>query len=167
MLACTRRGIRPGRVQLIYAVELATSQVEASQNRRSCASSPETFAQSFLFRGPGGSSRSSLSVVDRVFSWNPACFRHERGVVGAWPNRRSFLWTSCAGVLVRQRRRSSFTVGTQSLRFTYRIRRMLSCRSNLKEDCFLRTLIASWLADHFHYFLPCMLGASHSLASCF
>ncbi len=68
------------------------------------------------------------------------CLRHVRGCVGrrrsfisspsgrlaAWPNQLSILCTSSAGMLVRQRRRRSSTDGTQSLRLTRRMRRMLS-----------------------------------------
>ncbi len=93
---------------------LVTSRMEALQARRSCASSLETFTQSFLHRawsktrGPESCSRSALSVVAHVFSWTPARLRHVRGGVGrrrslisspsgrlgACPNQQSLLCTS-------------------------------------------------------------------------
>ncbi len=85
-------------------------------------------------------SRSALVVVAHVFSCPPARLRQVRGGVGrrrslissplgrlaAWPKRRSPLCTSSAGMQVRKRRRRSSTDGTQSLRLTRRMQRMLS-----------------------------------------
>ncbi len=127
-------------------IALTTFRTEALQARRSCASSLDTFTQSFRHRawpktrGPESGSRSALIVIAHVFSWPPARLRHVRGCVGgsrslisspsgrlaACPNQRSLLCTSSAGMLVRQRRRRSSTDGTKSLRFTRRMRcRML------------------------------------------
>ncbi len=80
---------RPGWAGII--IELFTS-------RRSCASSLETFNQSFLHpawpktrRG----SRPALIVDAHAFSWPPAHLRHVRGGVG----RRRFLISSPSGRL--------------------------------------------------------------------
>ncbi len=68
-------GIHPGRVEPTSPIELITSRTEALQARRFCASSLETFTQSFLHRvwlktrGPKRGSRSALTVVSHVFSW--------------------------------------------------------------------------------------------------
>ncbi len=54
----------------------------------SCASSLETFTQSFLYRAwpkirsPEIGSKSAWFVVAHVFSWLPARLRHVRGVMG-------------------------------------------------------------------------------------
>ncbi len=141
LLTCACVSIHLGRVEPASLIALTTSRMEALQARRSCASSLDTFTQSFLHRawpktrGPESGSRSA-----HVFSWRPARLRHVRGSVGrrrslisspsgrlvACPNQRSLLFTSSAGILVRQRRRRSSTDGTQSrLRLTRRMRRML------------------------------------------
>ncbi len=115
---------KPGRIEPESPIALTTSLTEALQARRSCASSLDTFTQSFLHRawpktrGPEIGSRSALIVVAHVFSWPPARLHHVRGGVGrrrslisspserlsAFPNQRSLLCTSSAGMLVRQRR---------------------------------------------------------------
>ncbi len=88
LLTCTCVGIHPGRVEPTSPIALTTSRTEALQARRSCASSLNAFAQSFLHctkprtRGPETGSRSALIVVVHVFSWPPACLRHVRGGVG-------------------------------------------------------------------------------------
>ncbi len=128
----------PGRVELALPIALTTSRAEALQARRSRASSVDTFTQSCLHRAcpktrsPEIGSRSALIVVVHVFSWPPARLHHVRGGVGrrslvsspsgrleAWPNQRSLLCKSSAGMRVRQRRRRSSTDGSQSLRLTY------------------------------------------------
>ncbi len=48
LLTCTCVGIHPGRVELASPIALTTSRTEALQARRSCASSLDTFTQSFL-----------------------------------------------------------------------------------------------------------------------
>ncbi len=66
-----------------------------------CASSLETFTQSFLHRvqpktcGPERSSRSALIVATHVFSWSPVRLRHVQGGVG----RRISLIGSQSGCL--------------------------------------------------------------------
>ncbi len=135
--------IHLGLVEPVSPIELTTSRAEALQAPRSCASSLDTFTQSFLHRawpttrGPDIGSRSALVVVAHVFSWPPARLRHVWGGVGrrrslisspsgrlvAWPNQRSLLCTSSAGMLVREMQWRSSTDGTQSLRLT---RRMLA-----------------------------------------
>ncbi len=134
------------RVEPASPAALTTSRTDALQARRSCASSLDTFTQSFLHRAwpktrsPEIGSRSALIVVAHVFSWPAARLRHVRGGVGrrrslinsrsgrlaACPNQRSLLCTSGAGMLVRQRRRRRSADGTESLRLTRRMRRMLS-----------------------------------------
>ncbi len=146
LLTCTCVGIHPGWVEPASPIALTTSRTDALQARRSCASSLDTFTQSFLHcawpktRGPDIGSTSALIVVAHVFSWPLARLHHVRGGIGrrrslisspsgrlaAWPNQRSLLYTSSAGILVRQRRRRSSTDGTQSLRLTRGMRRMLS-----------------------------------------
>ncbi len=144
LLTCTCVGIHPGRVESASPIALTTSRTEALPARRSCGSSLNTFAQSLLHRAwpktrcPDIDSRSALIVVAHVFGWPSARLRHVRGGVGrrslisspsgslaARPNQRSLLCTISAGMLVRQRRRHSSTDGTQSLRLTRRMRRML------------------------------------------
>ncbi len=132
--------------QLASPIALTTSRTEALQARRSCASSLDTFTQSFFhcacpkICGPVSGSRSALIVVAHVFSWPPARLHHVRGGVErrralisspsgrlvVRPNQRILLCTNSAGILVRQRRRRSSTDGTQSLRLTRRMRWMLS-----------------------------------------
>ncbi len=146
LLSCTCVGIHPGRVEPASPIALTTSRKEALQARRSCASSLDTFTQSFLHRawpktrGPEIGSRPALIVVAHVFSCPPACLRHVRGGVGrrrslisspsgrlaACPNQRGLLCTSSVGNPVRQRRRRSSTDGTQPMRLTRKMRRMLS-----------------------------------------
>ncbi len=126
LLTCTCAGIHPGRIEPASPTALTTSRTEALQARRSCASSLDTFTQSFLYRawpktrGPEIGSRSALIVVAHVFSWSQARLRHVRGGVGrrrslisslsgrlaACPIQRSLLCTSSVGMLVRQRRRT-------------------------------------------------------------
>ncbi len=66
-------GIHPGRVEPASPIALTTSRMEALQARRSCASSLDTFTQSFLHRAwpktrvPDIGSRSALIVVAHVF----------------------------------------------------------------------------------------------------
>ncbi len=94
LFTCTCVGIHPGRVEPASPTALTTSRTEALQARRSCASSLDTFTQSFLHRawpktrGPEIGSRSALIVVAHVFSWPPARLRHVRGDVG---RRRSLI----------------------------------------------------------------------------
>ncbi len=94
LLTCTCVGIHPGRVEPASPIALTTSRTEAFQARRSCASSQDTFTQSFLHRawpktrGPEIGSRSALVVVPHVFSWSPVRLRHVRGGVG---RRRSLI----------------------------------------------------------------------------
>ncbi len=105
-------------------IAFTTSRTEALQARRSCASSLDTFIQSFRHRawpktgGPESGSRSALIVVAHVFSWPPARLRHMQGGMGrrrslisspsgrltACPNQQNLLCTSSAGMVVRQRR---------------------------------------------------------------
>ncbi len=91
---CTCVGIHPGRVEPASPTALTTSRTEALQARRSCASSLDTFTQSFRHRawpktrGPKIGSRSTLIVVAHVFSWPPAGLCHVRGGVG---RRRSLI----------------------------------------------------------------------------
>ncbi len=116
LLICMCVGIHLGRVEQASPIELTTPRTEALQARWSCASSLETFTQSFLHRawprtrGP------------EIFSWPPVRLRTVRGGVGL---DCFTVWTSCSmtGTLVR--RRGSFAFGTQSLRLTYRMRWML------------------------------------------
>ncbi len=102
LLTCTCVGIHPGWVELASPNALTTSRTEALQTRRSCASSLDTFTQSFLHRawpktsGPEIGSRSALIVVAHVFSWPLARLCHVRGGVG---RRRSFI-SSPSGRLV-------------------------------------------------------------------
>ncbi len=130
---------------LVSAIALTTSWTEAFQARRSCASSLNTFTQSFLHRawpktrGPEIGSGSALIAVAHVFSWPPVRLRHVRGGVGrsrslisspsgrlaAWPSQKSLLCTSSAGILVRWRWHRTSTDGTQSFRLTRRTWRML------------------------------------------
>ncbi len=92
LLTTTCVGIHPRRVEPASLVELTTSRTEALQAQRFCASSLETFTQSFLHRawpktrGPEGGSRPALIVV--VFSWPPVRLLHVRGGVG---RRRSLI----------------------------------------------------------------------------
>ncbi len=115
---CTCIGIHPGRVGPTSSIELTMSRTD--QAWRFCASSLDTFTQSFLHRawlktrGPEIGFRTA-----HVFSWPPARLRHVRGGVGrrrssisslsghlaAWPNKQSLLCTSSANILIRQRRR--------------------------------------------------------------
>ncbi len=94
-------GIHPGRVEPASPIALTTSRTEAFHARRSCASSLDTFTQSFLHRawpktrGPEIGSRSALVVVAHVFSWPPVRLRHVRGGVG----RRRSLISSPSGRL--------------------------------------------------------------------
>ncbi len=96
---CTCVGIHPGRVEPVSPIALTTSWTEACQARQSCASSLDTFIQSFLnrawpkTRGPESASRSALNVVAHVFSWPPARLRHVRDGVG----RRMSLISSPSG----------------------------------------------------------------------
>ncbi len=75
LLTCTCDGIHLGRVEPL--IELTTSRIDALLTQRSCESSLETFAQSFLHRswpktrGPERGSRSALIMVAHVFSWPP------------------------------------------------------------------------------------------------
>ncbi len=75
LLTCTCVGIHPGRVEPASPIDLITSRTEALQTRQSCASSLETFTQSFLHRawpktgGPEKGSGSVLIVFAHVFSW--------------------------------------------------------------------------------------------------
>ncbi len=121
---CTCVSIHPGRVEPAPPFKLTTSRTKAPQVRRSYASPPETFTQSFLHRelsntrGPVRGSRSALFVVAHVFSWPPVRLRHVRGGVGksgslinsppgrlaAWPNQWNLLWTICVVILMRRRR---------------------------------------------------------------
>ncbi len=79
---CTCVGIHSGRAESASAIELTTSRAEALQARRSCASSLETFTQSFLHRawlktrGPERGSKSALIVVAYIFSWPPFRLHH-------------------------------------------------------------------------------------------
>ncbi len=101
LLTCTCVGIHPGRVEPASPIALTTSRAEALQAWRSCASSLDTFTQSFLHRawpktrGPEIGSMSDLIVVAHVFSWLPARLRHVRGGVG----RRRSLSSSPSGRL--------------------------------------------------------------------
>ncbi len=94
LLTCTCVGIHLGRVEPASPIALTTSRTEALQARRSCASSLDTFIQSFLHRawpktrGPEIGSRSALVVVAHIFSWPPVRLRHVRGGVG---RRRSLI----------------------------------------------------------------------------
>ncbi len=71
---CACGGIHPGRVEPAIPIELITSWKEAPQARRSCATSFENFTQSFLHHaqpkthGSGRDYRSSLNVIDHIFS---------------------------------------------------------------------------------------------------
>ncbi len=77
VLTCTCVDIHPGRVEPASPIALTMPRTEAFQARRSCASSLDTFIQSFLrrvwlkTRGPEIGSRSALVVVAHVFSWPP------------------------------------------------------------------------------------------------
>ncbi len=88
--------------QLASPIALTTFRTEALQARRSCASSLDTFIQSFLhcacpkICSPVSGSRSALIVVAHVFSWPPARLHHMRGGVG----RRRALISSPSGRLV-------------------------------------------------------------------
>ncbi len=99
LLTCSCVGIHPGRVEPASPTTLTTSRTEALQTRRSCASSLDTFTQSFLRRawpktcGPQIGSRSALIVVAHVFTWPPARLRHVRGGV----ERRRSLISSPSG----------------------------------------------------------------------
>ncbi len=72
LLTCTCVGIHPGRVEPASPTALTTSRTEALQAWRSCASSLDTFTQSFLHRawpktrGPEIGSRSALIVVAKA-----------------------------------------------------------------------------------------------------
>ncbi len=50
LLTCTCVGNHPGRIEPASPIALTTSRTEALQARRSCASSLDTFTQSFLHR---------------------------------------------------------------------------------------------------------------------
>ncbi len=113
----------PGQVESASLIELPTPQNDALKALRSCTSSLETFAQSFLNRAlqkardPERGSRSALIVHAHVFSWPPVRLRYVRGGVGrnrpltsspwgrleAWPNQRSLVWTICSGMSERVR----------------------------------------------------------------
>ncbi len=97
LLTCTCVGIHPGRVELASPIALTTSRTEPLQARQSCASSLDTFTQSFLHRAwpKTRGSRSALIVVAHVFSGPPACLSHVRGGVG----RRRSLISSPSGRL--------------------------------------------------------------------
>ncbi len=88
VLTCTCVGIHPWQIKPTSPIELTTSRTEAPQARRSCASSLDTFIQSFLHRAwlttrdPERGSRSALIVVAHVFSWRPVRLRHGLGGVG-------------------------------------------------------------------------------------
>ncbi len=72
LLTYTCVGIHPGRVEPASPIAMTTSRTEAHQARRSCASSLDTFTQSFFHRawpktrGPEIGSRSALIVVAHV-----------------------------------------------------------------------------------------------------
>ncbi len=93
ILTCACFGIHKGRVEPASLIQLTISRTEALQARQSCASSLETFTQSFLdhawptTRGPQSCFRSPSIVVAHVFSWPPACLRLVRGSV----RRRSLI----------------------------------------------------------------------------
>ncbi len=132
LLTCTCVGIHPARVEPTSPTALTTSLTEALLARWSCTSSRDTFTKSFLHRAwpktrdPESGSRLDLIVVAHVFSWPPARLRYVRGGVGrrgslisspsgrlaAWPNQRSLLCTSSAGIFVMQRRRRISTDGS-------------------------------------------------------
>ncbi len=103
ILSCTCVGIHPGRVEPASPIELTTSRTEALQARRSCASSPETFTQSFLHRawpktsGPERGLRSALIVVAHIFSWPPVRLHHVRGGV----SRRFLISPQCYHICLR------------------------------------------------------------------
>ncbi len=67
LLTCTCVGIHPGRVEPASPIVLTTSRTEVFQARRSCASSLDTFTQSFLHcawpKTRGVESGSSWSVL--------------------------------------------------------------------------------------------------------
>ncbi len=63
---CTCGGIHQGRVEPTSLIELTTSWIDALNNRRSCTSSLETFAQSFLHRAlPKRSGEGLQAGLDR------------------------------------------------------------------------------------------------------
>ncbi len=119
------------------------------------------FHRAFPSQRPGGVSRSSLSVSGHFFSWSLVDEHQVRGGVGRnrfiissplgrfaiWLNRLSFLWSNCAGIQGRRKRRRSSTVDTQSLCLMCWIRWMQSAsiRSliTLARSAFSR--LQSWL----------------------
>ncbi len=98
LLTCTCVGIHPRRVEPASPIALTTSRTEALQARRSCASSVDSFIQSFVWpnaRGQESGSRPALIVIVHVFSWSPVRLRHVRGGVA----RRRSLISSPSGRL--------------------------------------------------------------------
>ncbi len=94
------------RIETALPTELTTFWMGAFQARRSCASSLDTFTQSFHHcawpKTPGlaRGSRSALIVVACVFSWPHVLGREGRrrplissplGRIDAWPNKRNLL----------------------------------------------------------------------------
>ncbi len=175
---CTCVGIHPVRVEPASPLALATSRAEALQARRSCASSLDTFTQSCLHRawlktrGPEIGSSSAKTVVAHVFTWPPArqggvgrrksLISLPSGRLSAYPNQRSLLCTSSAWMLVRQRRRRSSTDGTQSLRLTCRMRRMLplSKTSNIPPSATLTGHVSRVKLSTLLPGRPCLLYAT-------
>ncbi len=88
VLPCTCVAIHLEWLEPSSPIALTTSRKEALQTRRSCASSLDTFTQSFLHRawpktrGPEIGSRSAFIVVAHVFSWPPVRLRPMRDGVG-------------------------------------------------------------------------------------
>ncbi len=88
LITCTCVGIHPEWVEPASPTALTTPRIDALRARRSCASSLDTFTQSFFHRawpkigGPEIGSRSALIVVAHVFSWPPARLCHVQGGVG-------------------------------------------------------------------------------------
>ncbi len=109
VLSCTCVGIHPRRVEPASPIALIASRTEA---RRYCASSLDTFTQSFLHRawprthGPEIGFRSALTVVAHVISWPLARLRHVRGGVG----RRRSLVSSSSGRLAARPKQHTFRV---------------------------------------------------------
>ncbi len=95
--------------QLTSAINLLVLASAFTQTRSSCASSWDTFTQSFLHRawpktrGPEIGSMSALIVVAPVFSWPLARRRHVRGGVG---RRRSLLSSPSGPLAVWPKQRS-------------------------------------------------------------
>ncbi len=86
-------------------IELTKCWIELLRAQRSCTSSLKTFAHSILHRG----SR-RLAVQREVPGLQ--LIDSSSGRLAAWPNQRGLLCTSCAGILVRRRRRRISAVGT-------------------------------------------------------